>query len=277
MEGTQGEKVHRRKILTHYKFTKILFGGMILIFLTCLCAAPSLGLDLYGNTDPEEYLSGRFIPEKHPLFIELSSLGLPTSNWKHYLRKEAAQALKNMYTQFKNDHPGVKFWVQSSTRNWRNQKALWEEKWNGKKLVEGKKLNLAYPGKLERALKILEYSSMPGTSRHHWGTDFDINILTNEYFSRGNGAILYNWMRKNAGNYGFCQPYNAGRKDGYKEERWHWSYMPLSRHFLNDWLKYFSAKDYKLPRKAYFDGAEASWGLSVLYVTSINPDCRQEK
>ena len=56
---------------------------------------------------------------------------------------------------------------------------------------------------------ILEYSSAPGTSRHHWGTDMDINALQNDYFSnKGNGAFLYEWLQKNAAKFGFCQPYN---------------------------------------------------------------------
>ncbi|MBK8672515.1 MAG: D-alanyl-D-alanine carboxypeptidase family protein [Bacteroidetes bacterium] len=28
---------------------------------------------------------------------------------------------------------------------------------------------------------------MPGSSRHHWGTEVDINALSNAYFSTGEG------------------------------------------------------------------------------------------
>ncbi|NJK84501.1 MAG: M15 family metallopeptidase [Saprospiraceae bacterium] len=43
------------------------------------------------------------------------------------------------------------------------------------------------PNPQERALKILKYSSMPGTSRHHWGTDIDLNSFSNSYFEQGEG------------------------------------------------------------------------------------------
>ena len=35
--------------------------------------------------------------------------------------------------------------------------------------------------------EIMKYSSMPSTSRHHWGTDIDLNSLENSYFEKGEG------------------------------------------------------------------------------------------
>jgi zinc D-Ala-D-Ala carboxypeptidase len=81
----------------------------------------------------------------------------------------------------------------------------------------------------DRALKILEFSAMPGSSRHHWGTDMDLNNLTNEYFDTSAGKKIYDWLTQHASTYGFCQPYSAGRTKGYHEEKWHWTYMPLSK------------------------------------------------
>jgi len=51
---------------------------------------------------------------------------------------------------------------------------------------------------------------MPGTSRHHWGTDVDLFSLDNKFFESGDGKIWYSWMVQNAAKYGFCQPYTAG-------------------------------------------------------------------
>ena len=72
---------------------------------------------------------------------------------------------------------------------------------------------------------------MPGTSRHHWGTDLDINSLEPSYFASGRGKLEYDWLQKNAVRFGFCQTYdnksNSGRS-GYSEEKWHYSYMPIS-------------------------------------------------
>ena len=58
---------------------------------------------------------------------------------------------------------------------------------------------------LKAAKTILLYSSMPTTSRHHWGTDMDINSLENSYFASGQGLKEYTWLKKNAAKFGFCQ------------------------------------------------------------------------
>ena len=86
---------------------------------------------------------------------------------------------------------------------------------------------------IENAKKILLYSSMPSTSRHHWGTDIDINSLEPSYFEYGRGKIEYDWLVKNGAKFGFCQTYSDfaknDRSSGYQEESWHWTYMPKSK------------------------------------------------
>lgn len=66
------------------------------------------------------------------------------------------------------------------------------------------------------------YSSMPTTSRHHWGTDMDINSVEPEYFESGQGLLEYNWLKANAHKFGFCQPYSpkddGSRTQGYNLE-----------------------------------------------------------
>ena len=73
---------------------------------------------------------------------------------------------------------------------------------------------------------------MPSTSRHHWGTDIDINSLEPSYFEGGKGLQEYQWLVANAPSYGFCQVYSEmgpERPYGYQEEKWHWSYLPISK------------------------------------------------
>ncbi len=48
---------------------------------------------------------------------------------------------------------------------------------------------------------------MPQASRHHWGTDVDINSVEPEYFESGQGLKEYTWLQENAWKFGFCQPY----------------------------------------------------------------------
>jgi len=107
--------------------------------------------------------------------------------------KEAYEAWKKMHAAAAKD--GVNLIIISATRNFDYQKGIWERKWNDAK----------YKGKTdtETALNILKYSSMPGTSRHHWGTDVDFNSVTPSYFTSGNGKKVYTWLLKNAATYGF--------------------------------------------------------------------------
>ncbi|MCR9141195.1 MAG: M15 family metallopeptidase [bacterium] len=232
---------------------------------------PDSNLDYYGSTPPVNYLLGDFSPASHPLFVRLDRVNIPTGGRTIYLRKETADALGRMYAAFQKDHPDVEFWITSGTRNFRAQRGIWEAKWNGSRKVGGQKLNETIADPEQRALKILEYSSMPGTSRHHWGTDFDVNKLTNGYYKSGPGKILYDWMVANGGRYGFCQPYTAGRTSGYFEERWHWTYLPLARRFTKDWQRMVADR---YPAGKNFAGSKGAGDLAPIYVESINPACQ---
>ena len=180
------------------------------------------------------YVTGRFDPANHSDFLNLKKTGIPCSD-DIYLRKETIEAFKLLLTDFKKENPKIKIEIQSATRNFYSQKTIWEEKWSGKRKISGVADITKITTPIIRAAKILEYSSMPGTSRHHWGTDFDINQLNNQYYEKGEGKIIYNWLKLNASKYGFAQPYTEGRPDGYKEEKWHWSYVILSKQYLKEW------------------------------------------
>jgi hypothetical protein len=115
---------------------------------------------------------------------------------------------------------------------------------------------------------------MPGTSRHHWGTDIDINSVEPDYFLTKKGKAEYDWLVKNAARFGFCQPYSpkgADRPNGYEEEKWHWSYMPLSKNFLSQYPTIVSYADIR-----GFDGDVAAESLKVIdnYVLGVNVDCK---
>ena len=220
------------------------------------------------------YVTGKFEPARHPLFINLDKTEIPVSRKGQYLRKETAESLSLMLKNFRKDHPGIKISVISATRNFNSQKRIWEEKWTGKRKITGiSSINLINDP-VKKGELILQYSSMPGTSRHHWGTDFDINSLNNEYYSKGDGRIIYQWLLKNASKYGFYQPYTANRDTGYKEEKWHWSYLPLSKQFLKDWNTLYSNMQSEFWAELSFRGVEHVGHLAPVYVNSINSECR---
>ncbi|HMR43740.1 MAG TPA: M15 family metallopeptidase, partial [Saprospiraceae bacterium] len=125
-----------------------------------------------------EYLMGKFDPERHPDFVKVDKKYADDD--QKLLRKDAYEAFLKMREAALKD--GIELKILSATRNFNRQKTIWEAKWNGSRLVENQDLSKTIPNPEKRALKILEYSSMPGTSRHHWGTDIDLNSLEPAYF-----------------------------------------------------------------------------------------------
>lgn len=207
-----------------------------------------------------DYLLGKFDPASHPDFV---AVGKPYSDKSGMsLRKEAFAAFKKMFEAAEKE--GVVLKIISSTRNFERQKEIWEGKWT--------RFAKDAPVAKDRALKILEYSSMPGSSRHHWGTDVDLNDLNNPAFEKGGKyEKVYAWLSAHAHEYGFCQPYTAGRPSGYHEEKWHWSYTPLSKSFLEQYKNTISETDIK-----GFKGAETATEIGIVknYVLGINDACK---
>ena len=217
-----------------------------------------------------DYLMGKFDPGIHPDF-EVIPLAYANRNGM-YLRKDVFEAYLQMHAAAKED--GVNLVIISATRPFDHQKSIWEAKWTGERLVGGKDLSEAMPDPVQRAYKILEYSSMPGTSRHHWGTDFDLNDLENSYFASGEGKKIYDWLVVHAAEYGFCQVYTPKGEDrpyGYNEEKWHWSYVPVAKQ-LTDFAK-ANLTDEMI---SGFQGAEAAKGIAVVekYVLGVNAECK---
>lgn len=216
-----------------------------------------------------DYLMGKFEPGKDSRFVKIAPPY--ASNTKMLLRKEAYDSFKAMCEAAKKD--GVSLKIISATRPFGHQKRIWEAKWNGGRKVEGKDLSKTHPNIKNRALKILEFSSMPGSSRHHWGTDIDINALTNGYFEKGKGKKEYDWLVANGPAYGFCQPYSpqgSARPYGYHEEKWHWSFLPISKTLTEQYRLRIKNKDI-----SGFAGSESAPQIDIVnkYVLGISQDC----
>ena len=218
------------------------------------------------------FLTGQFDPLVHPDFVPVAKKY--TDGDPYVLHQDTYAAFEKMHAAAIED--GVKLVMVSATRNFARQKQIWEAKWNGQRLLEGKeKANVVYPDPADRARAILRYSSMPGTSRHHWGTDIDLNALTNGHFEQGEGKKVYDWLQANAATFGFCQPYTPkgdARPNGYEEERWHWSYLPLATQLTD-----YAATHLQDDNITGFAGAEAAAAIRVIdnYVLGVNLDCRK--
>lgn len=217
------------------------------------------------------FLMGHFNPQEHPDFVLIDTQHADRGGM--YLHKDTYAAFVTMYKDALRD--GIRLQIRSATRNFSSQKSIWERKWTGETTIEnGKDASVAYPDAATRAAMILRYSAMPGTSRHHWGTDIDLNAFDNSWFESGAGLQIYTWLAEHAHRYGFCQPYSAKgelRPGGYEEERWHWSYLPLSR-----MLTQMAADSLRDAMISGFQGAEVARQLRVVerYVLGINPQCR---
>ena len=194
-----------------------------------------------------------------------------TTKERLYVHIDTYDAFKKMHAAAKE--AGVHFKIVSGFRSFKDQKSIWEAKWNGARKVEGKDLSKTILSPKERALKILEYSSMPGTSRHHWGTDIDLNNLENSYFESGRGLKEYEWLVANAMKFGFCQTYTSkinSDRTGYEEEKWHWSYLPIAKH----WTEQYDLRidDSEI---SGFDGAESAVDIQIKekYILGIHQSC----
>lgn len=192
---------------------------LIFIFLTVF---------INMNTIAQEFSKEELIGKGNPVFFG-DGYNLQEEAYKSFLKmKEDA---------FKD---GINIKVVSSYRNFDKQKSIWERKY--KRFTSQ---GLAPEKAIE---KIIEYSTIPGTSRHHWGTDIDIIdnngdqtgdvLVPKKFHGKGPFCKLKDWLDENANNYGFYLVYtdNANRK-GFKYEPWHYSYAAISKPMLKAYKK----------------------------------------
>lgn len=145
------------------------------------------------------------------------------------LQQEVADAFEKMKAAAAEE--GIKMHSQSSYRSFAHQKRIWDRKYDrftGRGMSE-----------IDAIRKIIEYSTIPGTSRHHWGTDLDIidkskpvpsDPLSATHFQKGKlYEKLHFWMQENSAKYGFHLVYtNAPGRKGFKYEPWHFTYSKIS-------------------------------------------------
>ena len=135
---------------------------------------------------------------------------------------------------------GITLEIVSAYRSFERQKSIWNRKY-----LRNKKRGVSPE---ENITKIIEYSTLPGTSRHHWGTDVDLIdgtktkegdvLLTDKFHGQGPYAKMKKWMDKNAANFGFIRPYTADiKRKGFYYEPWHYSYAPIATPMLKEYLE----------------------------------------
>lgn len=124
--------------------------------------------------------------------------------------------------------------------------------WNAKALghiplldIEENILDIESLSDDEKLWAILRWTALPGTSRHHWGTDFDIYdaaalgqdetlaLTVDETLEGGPFYPMYQWLDNWLENQSlFFRPY-CEDKGGVAPEPWHLSYLPLARKYAS--------------------------------------------
>lgn len=140
---------------------------------------------------------------------------------------------------------GFDLQVASAFRDYDRQASIINEKWIGSRPVHddaGLQLSREDMSDLQWLEAILRFSALPGTSRHHWGTDLDIwdasavsptyrpALEPSEYQSGGVFAAMTDWLDGLVAAddaEGFYKPY-AMDKGGVAPEAWHISYRPVA-------------------------------------------------
>src|SRR5262245_14118478 len=138
---------------------------------------------------------------------------------------------------------GIDLVAFSSFRDFDRQLAIWNGKFRGERPVlgrDGQPLDVATLSEAEKVEAILWWSALPGTSRHHWGTDFDVvdaaampagyklQVIPSEYLDGGPFQRLTNWLDRHMHAFGFYRPYTTDR-GGVSPEPGHLSHAPVAQ------------------------------------------------
>lgn len=173
----------------------------------------------------------------------LVDLGPAASLGPARLHPVTVQAFEALRAEAARD--GIDLRVVSGFRSFDRQLLIWNAKARGERTLldaEERELDALSLSAESCVLAILRWSALPGASRHHWGSDFDVvdaaalppgvapSLLAAEFSGNGRFANLGRWLDEHleavsAGS--FFRPYD-GAGSGVAREPWHLSHAPLS-------------------------------------------------
>ncbi|MEM6580518.1 MAG: M15 family metallopeptidase [Pseudomonadota bacterium] len=163
----------------------------------------------------------------------------------HHLMPAAAMAYSKL--QQAGREAGFELTIASSFRSYDRQLAIWNGKASGARAVhddDGQPVAVDALPPEEKLRAILRYSALPGSSRHHWGTDLDVydaaavesdyrvQLSPQEVAAGGVFDAMHCWLDERMAvgeSFGFYRPYKTDR-GGVAPERWHLSYAPIAAH-----------------------------------------------
>ncbi len=143
---------------------------------------------------------------------------------------------------------GIELRPYRSFRGFAAQSRIWEMKFSGRAPlydIDGHVRDRTGWSEDDVIAHILDWSALPGASRHQWGTEIDVvdgavmppgdkpRLLPDEVAEGGLFAPLHRWLDEHIHAHGFFRPY-ARYQGGMLPEPWHLSYAPLSMHAIDD-------------------------------------------
>ncbi len=164
---------------------------------------------------------------------------IESGNKSHQLLNHVASAWYDFEYIAKNQ--GFKPIIVSAFRHYDRQLAIWNAKLNGNRPVlndQDVELDLTNMSDLEKIHAVMRFSALPGCSRHHWGTDFDITDTSRmpsnyklqlTYSETTDGGVcedFYRWLLAYEKQEAcpFKRPYLQD-KGGVSIEPWHLSHI----------------------------------------------------
>lgn len=154
---------------------------------------------------------------------------------------------------------GLEVKVASGFRSYQRQLAIWNAKARGERPVlndAGQLMDIKQLDDEQKVFAILRWSALPGTSRHHWGseldlwdaaavpTDYELQLVGEEYERGGPFYPLSAWLQQEieATPALFNRPYfklsvkpspgnRKERNRGVAPEPWHLSFRPVARSY----------------------------------------------
>jgi LAS superfamily LD-carboxypeptidase LdcB len=137
---------------------------------------------------------------------------------------------------------GIDLEAVSSFRDFDSQAAIWNDKFRGKRPIydaDGVELEHPVLSREDLVSSILRWSALPGASRHHWGSDFDVidraavpegyevRLVNEEFGSDGVFWRLGEWLDSHLQETDFFRPY-LKYNGGVEREAWHLSFAPIA-------------------------------------------------
>ena len=185
--------------------------------------------------------------------LQKQAVGLDKSDLRHFqqqdktflLHKEAVEPFALLKQE--SVKAGFELAIVSAYRDFDRQLLIWNEKAAGKRELldsRGKAIDVSQLSDKEKLYAILRWSAIPGTSRHHWGTDIDVvdvsrlpinevELIPAEGEEGGPCYAMHEWLDQRIANnesFGFFRPYNKD-SNSVAPERWHLSFLPVAEQY----------------------------------------------